>query len=129
LEYELISNGSRLRWVGDRTGRVTWRDLWVMLRHADPDSTLGREMSGRTTDWTVSEHILAGVLDGIRAISWQIGGGERPKPLERPNQQVTVRGELEHAAPEGDPFKWDESGVFQGEMTPIAELNEWLGWA
>lgn len=115
--------------MGDCTGRVTWRDLWVMLRHAEPDSALGRELSGRTADWTVSEHILAGVLDGIRAISWQIGGGDKPQPLERPNSQTTNNGDAPQNAPVGDPFKGDESGVFKGEMTPITELNEWLGWA
>lgn len=121
--------GGRLRWVGDKTGRVTWRDLWVMVSHANAESTLGQELSGTRGDWTGTEHLLAGVLDTLRAISWQLGGGKKPKPLERPKTGQQHTPSQEHTTPEGDPFKTNESGVFRGEPTPIAELNEWLGWA
>ena len=132
VEFELISRQCRLRWLGDGTGRLNWRDLWVLLKQSDPDSPIGRQLSGRKGDWSIQEHLIAQVVDGLRAISWQIGGGTRPKPLQRPKlerQPAPPPQEESPSLPVGDPFKPDESGVFTGELTPLSELNEWLGWA
>jgi hypothetical protein len=36
--------------------------------------------------WGISEHLLAGVFDGINVLAWQNSGGKgkRPKPFPRP---------------------------------------------
>lgn len=35
--------------------------------------------------WTPVEHLLAGIFDVLRVLSWQMGGkGKPPEPLERP---------------------------------------------
>ena len=132
LEAELIRCGGRLRWVGDGTDRVTWGDLVALLRYAEPESPLGRALGGRLSDWTFTQHLLAGVFDAVWAVVWQNGGGKgaRPEALPRPVERRVERVSASDAPdPAGDPFKADESGVFRGESTPISELNEWLGWA
>lgn len=132
LEAELIRCGGRLRWVGDGTDRVSWGDLVAMLRFAEPESVLGRAVSGRLHDWSFTQHLLAGVFDATWAMVWQNGGGKGAKPegLPRPDERRVRRVDAsELPAPVGDPFKADESGVFRGESVPIDELNEWLGWA
>lgn len=134
LESDLIKIGARLRWVGDGTDRITWRDIQVMIRYADPDSMLGRALDGRMTDWSFSQHLMAGIFDTTQAIVWQnsSGKGPRPKPLPRPTPHPTAHkpaeAENKKPKPTGDPFKDDESGVFIGEPTAIGDLNKWLGW-
>ena len=46
--------------------------------------------------WSPVEHLLAGIFDVLRVLSWQIGGGKgnQPKPLERPG--VERRGATHH---------------------------------
>jgi len=95
----------------------------------DGTTQLATHLTDGESEWDTPTHILAGILDGINAMIWQNGGGKgsKPKPIPRP-------GTTSQPAPGtpaqggGDPFKDDESGTFRGVMTPVDELNEWLGW-
>lgn len=121
----------RLRWVGDGTDRLSWRDLIVLIHYMDGTTNLATYLTGGESEWDTQSHMLAGMLDGINAIIWQNGGGKgaKPKPIPRPGSTRTAApGGLPQSA-EGNPFKDDESGTFRGVMTPLDELNEWLGWA
>ncbi|GAB3946726.1 hypothetical protein [Corynebacterium tapiri] len=124
--------GLRLRWLCDGTDRLNWRDLLVIVRQCGHDSALVRHSMGDAASWSVDTHILAGLLDGVNGLLWQGSGGKggKPKPMQRPTMGKTAQAPEGKPAPvpEGDPFKDDESGVFRGEMTPLGELNEWLGW-
>lgn len=109
----------RLRWVGDGTDRLSWRDLLVLIPHMDGTAALAQYLTDGESVWDVGTHLLASVLDGVNAMIWQNGGGKgaKPKPIPRPGQ-----------AEGGDPFMDDESGTFEGVAMPIDELNKWLGW-
>ena len=135
VENELINRGLRFRWLGDGTDRVTWHDVAVILVTADPDSQLGRELRGQPDEWSLDQHMLASLVDGVHLLLWQNSGAKAKKPdmLPRPGESRATHRVAETTAnvdgPQGNPFNPDESGVFRGVPTPIGELNEWLGWA
>jgi hypothetical protein len=53
--------------------------------------------------WSRVEHLLAGIFDVLRVMSWQMGGkGKSPQPLERPG--IERRG-IHHG---GKPLSLDE---------------------
>lgn len=119
MEYDLISLGLRLRWVGDGTGRLNWRDLLVIVREAPRSSALMRHLLPEGSQWSVDSYLLAGVLDALQARLWQAGGGKgkKPDPVDRPDDK---RDDLT-LNPTGD-----QSGVFRGESTSMAEMDEWM---
>lgn len=131
LEADLVRDGVRLRWLGDGTGRFTWRDLIVLVEHRREDSALSAVLSDGESIWGLEHQLLAGVVDQLAGIAWQNGGGKGPKPKPLPRPGVSGGRTVEtsrESVPEGNPFNKDESGVFRGEAVPIGELNEWLGW-
>lgn len=52
------------------------------MRSVDPD-----------VDWTLTNQLLAGILDQVRHISWQWSDGKSqpPEPIERPGVAPTER--------------------------------------
>lgn len=87
IEYDLISLGLRLAWLG--TGRLTWRDLAVIVRHSPRTSALARAVNGDETTWSLTDHLLAGVYDLLALANWQRAGKKnspRPRPLPRPGK-------------------------------------------
>lgn len=133
LESDLIRLGARLRWVGDGTDRLNWRDVIVLVQHPPADGAMSREVSDGDSLWGLQEQLLAGVYDAMQGMLWQNGGGKgtRPKPLPRPGVSGghdSAPSQSSRPEPQGNPFKTYGSGVFKGETTSIAELNEWLGW-
>ena len=132
--------GLRWRWICDGTDRIDWRDLFVIIRHADPDSPLIGVAHPDQAGWNLNTMLLATMVDTLRVANWQRSGDEDapyPKPLPRPGTNTSTRNnpnnpdhedtdELEiftDALP-GD----DESGHIKGEETPVDDLNTWLGW-
>lgn len=71
-------------------GRMTWRRFRVLLGQLPADSATVRAASGDAAAWTLSEHLLAGILDAELAALWQRGGGKgrRPRPIERPGTKA-----------------------------------------
>lgn len=104
--------GLRLRWLG--THRLTWRDLAVIVRHLPIDSALGRDSRGEASPFTVTDYLLAGVINVLRSMSWQLGGDPKaPKP-----EKFLL------------PGMEDDSKLptLRGDLMPIEELRERLGW-
>lgn len=102
--------GLRLRLLG--TEALSWRDLWVILRHLPRESAVQRELRGEAAEWGISEQLLAGIFDVVRMGNWQRGGGQGPKPdpLPRPGVQST------------------EITIARGKPVTIEEANARLGW-
>lgn len=110
LEYDLLALGLRLDDLGTR--RLSWRDLWVVVRQAPRSSAivLATDPDSR---WGLPEQLLAAAVDALRAANWQRGRARRheyPKPIPRPGVEP-------------------ESKTFGGEALPVDEMNEWLGWS
>jgi hypothetical protein len=76
------------------TGRLSWRRLDVLLAALPLDSATVQARYGETISWTANEHLLAGTLDALNQIIWQLGGGKgsRPKRLTRPGQRPQPMG-------------------------------------
>lgn len=92
VEYDLITLGLRLDWLGTR--RLSWRDLLVLVRQSPATSALTRAVVGpEVAAWNagvVTADLLAVVVDALQIANWQRAGkkaGPRPKPLKRPSQQ------------------------------------------
>ena len=113
VEYELITHGLRLRWLG--SDGFNWRDLLVIVRHSPSSSALFRSIHGQEeSEWTLGNHLLAGIADSAAWLVWSKTEDaskkrNRPKPIPRPG--VT-----------------DESKKKIGSSTlPIDAMREWLG--
>lgn len=110
IEYDLIALGLRLDWLG--TKRLTWRDFVVIVRNSPRTSALARKHLGDDAAWSLTDHLMAGVIDLLTVANWQRGGkkaGPKPKPFPRPgvkdNRQQFGKG----AIPIKDFNAWWES--------------------
>lgn len=93
--------------------RLSWRDLYVVVRQAGPGSALVRGLRGEEHPWGLPEQLLAVVADELRVANWQRSGGKRkdaPKPIPRPGVE-------------------DKSSATYGrDAVSIDEMAAWLGW-
>lgn len=86
VEYDLLALGYRLDWLGTR--RLSWRDLWVIVRMAPRSSALARSIHGARAVWTQETYLLADIFDVLAAANWQRAGkGPKPKPFPRPRRE------------------------------------------
>ena len=114
LEYELITHGLRLRWLGSK--RLNWRDLLVIVRHSPESSALFRSVHGvEESEWSLTNHLLAGLADSAAWLVWSKTEDaskkrNRPKPIPRPG--VTD----------------DSKKKIGSSVLPANEMMDWLGW-
>lgn len=109
IAYDLIRLGLRLRDLG--TDRLSWGDLWAIVRNAPRDSALYRALNP-DHEWTLTDLLLAEVADAVRVANWQRGSAKRheyPKPIPRPGVEP-------------------QSATYGKGAIPIDEMAEWLGW-
>lgn len=113
VEYELITHGLRLRWLGSEG--FNWRDLLVIVRHSPESSALFRAIHGaESSAWDLKAHLLANMADTLNLLWWAktedaTRKKNRPKPIPRPGV-------------EDDSTKQIGSGSL-----PIEEMKAWLG--
>ena len=87
----------------------------VLLKHLPRSSSTARALYGpELSEWGVTEHLLAGVLDVLRWLQWaktEDGekGRNRPEPIPRPGME-------------------SEKPQFGGSAMSLHEATEWLGW-
>lgn len=69
-------------------GRLSWRRLAVLLRQLPIDSNTARATTGPAADWSVTDYLLARVVDAEEAALWQRSGGRgrKPRAVPRPGQ-------------------------------------------
>lgn len=115
MERELIGLGLRLRMLGDGTGRLEWRDLYVIITQADEGSPIRRAVDPEGSVWGLSEHLLAVIADALHAANWQRAGAEDdpPRPIPRPGVEDVGAADEER---------------FVGEAMTADELHAFLGW-
>ncbi|MFI9807622.1 hypothetical protein ACIHEJ_25215 [Streptomyces sp. NPDC052301] len=64
----------------------------MLIKQLPRDSALNRELHGEAADWSVTDHLLAAVVDHLAAANWMFasvnsGEGEQPEypePVPRP---------------------------------------------
>lgn len=112
IEYDLMRCGSRLRDFPD--GGVTWRDLHVLVRHAQPDSAVFKALNPHWQQTPELEFLRAMEHD-LRVLSWmQSKDGHRGRDF-----------------PEPVPLPWDpvrDDGSIRGDVMTMDEAADWLGW-
>ena len=110
MEYDLLAVGKNLDDLGTR--RLSWRDLWVIVRQAPRGSALDRVSNPDEWQWGLAEHLMAATFDALRVANWQRGQAKQsdfPKPTARPGVE-----------PEGKTFGRD--------ALPMDEMTKFLGW-
>lgn len=110
VEYDLLALGLRLREVG--TDRLSWGDVYTVVRQSPRSSALFRAVNPDAHEWTLPNLLLAEVADAVRVANWQRGSGKKaeyPKAIPRPG-----------VAP--------ESLTYGKGAIPIDEMADWLGW-
>lgn len=103
----------RLSWLG--TKALTWRDLYVIVRHAPRDSAIQRSITGADHPWGLPEQLLAAIFDVLSVANWQRGGDEnakKPERLERPGVSKRAEGQV----------------IAQGKAVSTEEMDALLGW-
>ncbi|MPY65037.1 hypothetical protein [Streptomyces spongiae] len=74
-------------------GRLSSRRLAVLVRHLPRDSATLLEIHGEATHWSVTDHLLACVVDQLAEANWMFATVNRdedsepleyPKPVPRP---------------------------------------------
>jgi len=87
----LLAIGLRLDDLG--TGRLSWRDLYVVIHRAGPSSALMREVQPELSAWAsglVLADLMAHAVDLLAGANWQRGGkrtAPKPKPIPRPGRK------------------------------------------
>ena len=87
LEYDLMQVGERLRNVPSPT--CDWRDVWVMVRYAQPGTAVFRALGDEQADWGITEQLQAMQVDYLAWLVWAKtkdgqAGRNAPKPVPRP---------------------------------------------
>lgn len=73
----------------------------MFLANLPNSSATMRELHGELAMWSVTDYLLAAILDVERGGNWQRGGGKgaRPQPIPRPRSAAEVQERQErHAA-------------------------------
>ena len=98
--------GLRLRQLG--TGALSWGDLHDYVRYGNADTALALERYGAAVAWSLTDHLLATVVDALHNANWQRGGGKgsRPKPIERPGANQTTETLGKDPIPAADFMDW-----------------------
>ncbi|MEU9405952.1 hypothetical protein AB0E08_09620 [Streptomyces sp. NPDC048281] len=85
-------------------GRLSARRLAVLVSHLPRDSATQRELHGEAADWSVTDHLLAAVVDQLAEANWMfatVNRDEDAEPLEYP--KPVPRPRSERALPEPGP--------------------------
>ncbi|WP_328940100.1 hypothetical protein OG288_23025 [Streptomyces tauricus] len=68
-------------------GQLSSRRLSVLVRHLPRDSALIRALHGEAADWSVTDYLLASVVDQLAEANWMfatVNRDEDSEPLEFP---------------------------------------------
>lgn len=81
---------------------MSWRKVLAWLKHLPTDSALTRAVDPDDAEWTLTNHLLAGVID-LQAqanFMWSDGKGPKPKPIPRPGVEAAKRRGTPHTREE-----------------------------
>ncbi|MEV4035107.1 hypothetical protein [Streptomyces umbrinus] len=96
-------------------GLLSSRRLSVLLQHLPRDSATARELHGESADWSVTDYLLASVVDQLAEANWMfatVNRDEDSEPLEFP--EAVPR-------PGDEPDVKPDAGSAQRTATPTAE--------
>lgn len=103
----MIVLGLRLRDLG--SPGFNWRDLLVIVRFAGRETRLYAALNPDDDPlWSMDTYLLAQIADLLHIRLWQAGGGKgvKPKPIPRPGEVKTHK----------------------GDVMSMEDMREFLGW-
>lgn len=106
IESDLLDRGWRLAEVG---GRMSWRDLLIMVRRFQGDPTTATSRAIHGEHWKVTDQLLASVIDLLQVGNWQRAGKKsapKPRPIPRPWEKPKAR-------------------KLGSDAIPISKFNDW----
>ncbi|MDP5314045.1 hypothetical protein P8A21_23825 [Streptomyces poriferorum] len=68
-------------------GGLSSRRLALLIKHLPRDSATIRDTDGEAADWTVTDYLLAAVVDHLAAANWMfsvVNGDEESDPPDQP---------------------------------------------
>ncbi|MFD3737688.1 hypothetical protein [Streptomyces sp. NPDC058629] len=71
-------------------GRLTSRRLAVLVKHMPRDSAVSRELDGDGAEWTVTDYLLAAVVDHLAAANWMFASVNTDEDSDPPEAPVAV---------------------------------------
>ncbi|GLF97546.1 hypothetical protein [Streptomyces yaizuensis] len=96
-------------------GRLSSRRLSVLIEHLPRDSAVNRALHGETAEWSVTDHLLAAVVDHLAAANWLFTSvhsddpPDPPTPVPRPGDSAP---EESRAEPDPPPASADLARFF-----------------
>lgn len=107
--------GRSLDWLG--TPLLSWLDVATVIRGATRTSAIGRDTLGEESAWSVTDHLLALVIDATQQTNYLMQKQLNPKsfvPVPRPVSRPGVK----------------EKGTRLGsDPIPISQFEEWWSQA
>ncbi|MFE5856641.1 hypothetical protein ACFQ61_25970 [Streptomyces sp. NPDC056500] len=86
-------------------GRLSSRRLSVLIEHLPRDSSVNRALHGEAAEWSVTDHLLAAVVDHLAAANWLFTSvhsddpPDPPDPVPRPGSAPSEEPEAEPDSP------------------------------
>ncbi|MET9792805.1 hypothetical protein ACFW93_18140 [Streptomyces canus] len=99
-------------------GRLSSRRLRVLVEHLPADSSYARAVHGEQADWTVTDHLLAAVVDHLAVANWMfatVHRDEDAEPAAYP-EAVPRPGEGGTGSPEQEPRPTVEQGASAAQI-------------
>lgn len=87
IEADLQAHYGLDMWAEMAAGRLSLRRLRTLISNLPPTSHLSVAIHGEAARWTLTDDLLAGVLNAVQGANWQRGASKsapRPKPIHRP---------------------------------------------
>ncbi|WP_280854241.1 hypothetical protein [Streptomyces sp. SAI-041] len=100
-------------------GRLSSRRLRVLVEHLPADSSFARAVHGEQADWTVTDHLLAAVVDHLAVANWMfatVNRDEDTEPAEYPEAVPRPGGGPRGAGAADVPVVGDESAATPAEI-------------
>lgn len=110
IEYDLIKLGLRLDDLG---GRLSWRDLKVVVDHLPPESALAASVQRAASPWSRTDLLLGMLINQFEAYRWGKADPKKRGPFAPP---IVLPGH----EPESDRKQIRGAGVDR------AKADEWL---
>nr|WP_258319119.1 DUF5361 domain-containing protein [Streptomyces griseorubiginosus] len=95
-------------------GRLSSRRLRVLVEHLPSDSSFARAVHGEQAEWTVTDHLLAAVVDHLAVANWMfatVHRDEDTEPAEYPEAVPRPSGARTAAAQSPQAVREDRSAT------------------
>jgi len=105
------------------TWKLSYWDLICIIRWLPADAAYRKFLNPEDAQWTLPEHLLAGIYDTLQGANWQRAGNrhaKRPEPLPRPG--VKPKTEVKQHKPKKASKPDEVAKVLQLDFSRVREI-------